>query len=130
MGEGLTDKTPQREFVIARNRLREVLKHGDMKYQPVSYDPMKSLESDLQNPDFRKAYEALEDEFAALDALLAARRQAGMTQEQVAAKMGVRSPRWRESRHRLVLIGIPRHWRCCESMLPLLTANLKSNLCL
>jgi DNA-binding XRE family transcriptional regulator len=65
---------------------------ADMKYKPVSYDPKKSLENDLQNPDFRKAYEALEDEFAALDALLAARRQAGMTQEQVAAKMGVSQP--------------------------------------
>ena len=65
---------------------------ADMKYQPVSYDPKKSLENDLQNPEFNKAYEALEDEFAALDALLAARRQAGMTQEQVAAKMGVSQP--------------------------------------
>lgn len=65
---------------------------ADMKYQPVSYDPRKALENDLQNPEFSKAYEALEDEFAALDALLAARRQAGMTQEQVAAKMGVSQP--------------------------------------
>jgi len=65
---------------------------ADVKYQPVSYDPKKALEKDLQNPDFRKAYAALEDEFAALDALLAARRQAGMTQEQVAAKMGVSQP--------------------------------------
>ena len=42
--------------------------------------------------DFKKAWEALDDEFAALDALLSARRQAGMTQEQVAAKMGVSQP--------------------------------------
>lgn len=34
----------------------------------------------------------MDDEFAALDALLTARRQAGMTQEQVAAKMGVSQP--------------------------------------
>jgi len=33
-----------------------------------------------------------DDEFAALDALLAARKQAGLTQEQVAAKMGVSQP--------------------------------------
>ncbi len=65
---------------------------ADMKYQPVSYDPRKSLEKDLQNPDFKKAYESLEDEFATLDALLAARRQANLTQEQVAAKMGVSQP--------------------------------------
>jgi len=65
---------------------------ADMKYDLVSYDPKKKLENDLLNPDFKDAYEALEDEFATLDALLAARRQAGMTQEQVAAKMGVSQP--------------------------------------
>jgi DNA-binding XRE family transcriptional regulator len=63
-----------------------------MRYNPVSYNPRTTLEKDLQNPDFRLAWEALEDEFAALDALLTARRQAGMTQEQVAAKMGVSQP--------------------------------------
>lgn len=63
-----------------------------MSYKPVSYDPKKKLEKDLQNPNFKKAWEALDDEFLALDALLAARRQAGMTQEQVAAKMGVSQP--------------------------------------
>jgi len=65
---------------------------ADIKYQPVAYDPKESLQNDLQNPEFRKAYQALEGEFAALDALLAARREAGMTQEQVAAKMGVSQP--------------------------------------
>lgn len=65
---------------------------AEMKYQPVSYDPAASLAKDMQSPEFRLAYEALEDEFAALDALLAARRRAGMTQEQVAAKMGVSQP--------------------------------------
>lgn len=63
-----------------------------MSYNPVSYHPKKKLENELQDPDFKKAWEALDDEFAALDALLAARRQAGMTQEQVAAKMGVSQP--------------------------------------
>jgi DNA-binding XRE family transcriptional regulator len=65
---------------------------AEMKYQPVSYNPQKELDNDLQNPDFQKAYEALEDEFTTLDALLAARRQAGMTQEQVASRMGVSQP--------------------------------------
>jgi len=63
-----------------------------MSYKPVPYTPKKALEKDLQDPEFRQAWEALEDEFAALDALLTARRQAGMTQEQVAAKMGVSQP--------------------------------------
>jgi DNA-binding XRE family transcriptional regulator len=63
-----------------------------MSYNPVSYNPKKALEKELKDPDFRQAWEALDDEFAALDALLTARRQAGMTQEQVAAKMGVSQP--------------------------------------
>jgi DNA-binding XRE family transcriptional regulator len=63
-----------------------------MSYKPVSYKPKNKLENDLQDPEFKKAWEALEDEFAALDALLTARRQAGLTQEQVAAKMGVSQP--------------------------------------
>lgn len=63
-----------------------------MSYKPVPYRPKKVLEKELENPEFLQAWEALEDEFAALDALLAARRQAGMTQEQVAAKMGVSQP--------------------------------------
>ncbi len=63
-----------------------------MTYKPVSYHPKKKLEKDLQDPDFAKAWETLSDEFAALDALLMARKQAGMTQEQVAAKMGVSQP--------------------------------------
>ncbi|MFZ3209486.1 MAG: helix-turn-helix transcriptional regulator [Geobacteraceae bacterium] len=60
-----------------------------MSYKPVSYNPKTQLKKDLQNPDFKLAWEALEDEFATLDALLTARRRSGMTQEQVAAKMGV-----------------------------------------
>lgn len=63
-----------------------------MSYKPVAYDPKKKLEHELQNLAFKEAWEALDDEFAALDALLSARRQAGMTQEQVAAKMGVSQP--------------------------------------
>ena len=63
-----------------------------MSYKPVSHDTKRILEKELQNPEFREAWDALEDEFAALGALLAARRQAGMTQEQVAAKMGVSQP--------------------------------------
>lgn len=63
-----------------------------MSYNPVSYRPKKTLEKELKDPEFKRAWDALEDEFAALDALLAARKQAGMTQEEVAAKMGVSQP--------------------------------------
>jgi len=62
-------------------------------YQPVAFDPKahaaKKREAD---PAFRAAYDALEDEFAALAALLAARKDAGLTQADVAARMGVSQP--------------------------------------
>jgi DNA-binding XRE family transcriptional regulator len=62
-------------------------------YQPVAFDPKayaaKKREAD---PAFRAAYDALEDEFATLAALLAARKEAGLTQADVAARMGVSQP--------------------------------------
>jgi DNA-binding XRE family transcriptional regulator len=47
----------------------------------------------LKNPAVRKEYERLEkEEFALLDLLLAARREAGLTQAQVAERMGTQPP--------------------------------------
>ncbi len=63
-----------------------------MSYKPVAYHPKKKLEQEVQDSNFKQAWEALEDEFAALDILLKARKAAGLTQEQVAAKMGVSQP--------------------------------------
>ena len=42
----------------------------------------------MKDPEFRAAYNALEDEFALAAALIEARAGADMTQEQVAAAMG------------------------------------------
>ncbi len=42
----------------------------------------------VQEPEFSAAYNALEEEFALAEALIEARAQAHMTQEQVAEKMG------------------------------------------
>lgn len=42
----------------------------------------------MKNPEFRAAYDALEDEFALAAALIRARGDAGMSQEQVADAMG------------------------------------------
>ncbi len=44
--------------------------------------------SALEDPAVRAAYDALEPEFALLDSMLKARQKAGMTQAEVAAKMG------------------------------------------
>jgi len=47
----------------------------------------------LKNPAVRKEYERLEkEEFALLDLLLEARREAGLTQAQVAERMGTQAP--------------------------------------
>lgn len=42
----------------------------------------------MKDPEFRAAYDALEDEFALASALIKARGDADLTQEQVAAAMG------------------------------------------
>lgn len=63
------------------------------RYQPVAFDPKAHAEKKRKaDPAFRAAYDALEDEFAALAALLAARKDAGLTQADVAARMGVSQP--------------------------------------
>ena len=47
----------------------------------------------LKNPAVRKEYERLEkEEFALLDLLLAARHEAGLSQAQVAERMGTHAP--------------------------------------
>ncbi len=46
----------------------------------------------LKTPAVKAAYDAQAEEFALLDVLLEARRRAGLTQAQVAAKMGTKTP--------------------------------------
>ena len=41
----------------------------------------------MREADYREAYDALEEEFALASALIAARAQAGLTQEQLAERM-------------------------------------------
>lgn len=45
-----------------------------------------------RDPEFRKVYDELETEYALLRELLEARRKAGLSQAQVAGRMGVRPP--------------------------------------
>ncbi|MCD9528495.1 helix-turn-helix domain-containing protein [Photobacterium carnosum] len=44
----------------------------------------------LANPEIKKEYDALEPEFAIIDALLSMRETSGLTQKEVAAKMGTK----------------------------------------
>ena len=46
----------------------------------------------LKDPEFRKEYEALDEEFALARALIEARTKAGLTQEEVARRMGTTQP--------------------------------------
>jgi DNA-binding XRE family transcriptional regulator len=62
-------------------------------YQPVVFNPTAYAEqARKQNPEFANSYDALEDEFNALQILLEARKQAGLTQAQVAQRMGISQP--------------------------------------
>jgi ribosome-binding protein aMBF1 (putative translation factor) len=57
------------------------------KYAPVPHTK-EDDERLFADPEFKAAYDALEEQYTALDAILRARRDAGLTQEQVARRMG------------------------------------------
>lgn len=56
-------------------------------YQPVPHDAAFHAVM-LKQPGVQVAYDALEEDYTALHALLAARRDAGLTQQQIAKSMG------------------------------------------
>jgi len=62
------------------------------EYCPIPLNPKSEVEREFSDPAFREAWETIQDEFSALDALLLARKNAGLTQEQVASRMGVSQP--------------------------------------
>ena len=58
------------------------------QFKPVRLDTKAELARAMQLPGFKAAWDGLEEEYAALNELLQARKQAGLTQEEVAARMG------------------------------------------
>ena len=46
----------------------------------------------MKDPRFQAEYDALEEEFAVFDALVEARKAAGLTQSEVAERMGTKTP--------------------------------------
>ena len=46
----------------------------------------------IKEPKYRKAYDALEDEFVLASAVIDVRNRAGLTQEELARKMGTTQP--------------------------------------
>ena len=61
---------------------------GKDRYAPVPLDLNAELTEAKKRPGFKEAYDALEDEYDALASFLAARKSAGLTQEEVARRMG------------------------------------------
>ena len=59
-----------------------------LQYQPVPHDHEAFLKNAKKREEFRKAYEELEDEYAIIREMLAARLRSGLTQEAVAEFMG------------------------------------------
>jgi DNA-binding XRE family transcriptional regulator len=57
-------------------------------YKPVRIDIKKALSKAKLRPGFTQAWDALEEEYTALEALLGARKMAGLTQEELADRMG------------------------------------------
>ena len=57
-------------------------------YQAVRIDSKKAIAEAKKRAGFTQAWDALEEEYSALSALLIARQKAGLTQEELAEKMG------------------------------------------
>ena len=52
----------------------------------------KLIQDWMKDPKFKKDYDALEEEFTLFDELLHARHTAGLTQDDVAKRMGTKAP--------------------------------------
>lgn len=62
-------------------------------FNPVPFNPKNyAAQKRVDDPEFRVAYDALDNEFSALAALLEARTKAGLTQAEIATRMGVSQP--------------------------------------
>lgn len=46
----------------------------------------------MNDPKFKAEYDALDEEFTLLDEVLKARKRAGLTQAEIAARMGTKAP--------------------------------------
>ena len=57
-------------------------------YQPVRLNVEKAIKEAKRRPGFTEVWDALEEEYSTLQALLAARAEAGLTQEDIAKRMG------------------------------------------
>jgi len=61
---------------------------NDQGFKPVRHNGKKALAKAMLRPGFKEAWEAGADEYAALRSLLEARKQSGLTQDEIALRMG------------------------------------------
>lgn len=61
---------------------------ADLKFQPIAHDHTAFIEKAKKREGFKKEYEALEEEYALVREMLAARARVGLSQEAVAELMG------------------------------------------
>ena len=52
-------------------------------------DFQKYLDRQLEDPDFQKEWDALEPEYAIIQAIIDARKESGLTQKALAARSGI-----------------------------------------
>ncbi len=64
----------------------------NMKKKDTSIPARELHKKWMKNTSYRKAYDALEDEFALASALIEARAKAGLSQAQLAKRMGTTQP--------------------------------------
>ncbi len=57
-------------------------------FAPVRHNHLKALQGAMQRPGFQEAWDANADQYSVLRALLKARMDAGLTIEEIAARMG------------------------------------------
>jgi DNA-binding XRE family transcriptional regulator len=60
----------------------------ELKYKPVIHDHKTFLKKALKRGEFKKAYDALDEEYTLVHQMLEARSRSGLTQEAVAELMG------------------------------------------
>jgi DNA-binding XRE family transcriptional regulator len=63
-------------------------KVAELKFNPVTHDHNAFIEKAKQREGFKKAYEDLDEEYALVREMLAARSRVGLSQEAVAELMG------------------------------------------
>ena len=81
-------KKPQRKTSLLRGRESERSERARNGYTPVPLNIARAVNAAKKRRGFVRAWDALEEDYAALESLLDARRDAGLTQETLAARMG------------------------------------------